>query len=142
MKKLSTIFIFLCLSLAGFWIGIRVAAPPTRVVQTARMERCLVAYEEYRKDADQEKLAEKLQEIGLNPRDFQEIIDRFIFYRSRKSSMDQSLMLLNAFRRGYDIGNVTVYSISGFASEPFRLDAEILAVFENKPELIQRAFEG
>ncbi len=120
----------------------KISLPPARVVETTRMENCLTAYHAYRKDSDQDKLAESLKRMALNPRDFQEIIDRFIFYRSRKSSMNQAMTLLKAFRSGYDIESASVYSISGFASEPFRLDAEILAVFENNPELIKQAFEG
>jgi hypothetical protein len=52
--------------------------------------------------------------------------------------MDQAMNLLKAFRMGYDIEAASVYEISGLASEPFRLDAEILAVFESKPDLIKK----
>lgn len=107
-----------------------------------RVEACLSLYQNYRKSQNQEELAAGLEKLGLTPRDFQEIIDRFIFYRSRKSSLEHAMKLLNAFRLGYDIEAANVHSISGYASEPFRLDAEILAIFESRPELISQAFEG
>jgi hypothetical protein len=50
--------------------------------------------------------------------------------------------LLKAFRMGYNVEPAQVVEVSGFASEPFRLDAEILAVFEEKPALVENAFEG
>lgn len=106
------------------------------------MENCLRFYRDYRNDSDQAKLASALASLSFTPRDFQEIIDRFIYYRSRKSSMGQAMKLLNAFRMGYDVEATGIFSISGMASESFRLDAEILAVFESKPDLIKEAFEG
>lgn len=132
----------LLVSLAGFWLGAKVARPSVRTVETIRMEKCLQIYRQYRLDHDQERLFASLTELTMTPRDFQEIIDRFIYYRSRKSSMSQAMRLLKAFRAGYDIEVSDVFSISGLASEPFMLDAEILAVFESRPELIREAFEG
>jgi len=142
MNRINLFFFLLVLAISGFWLGHKLAAPSPRNLETFRVESCLDLYARYRKDQDQTALVEDLKKIDLNPRDFQEIIDRFIYYRSRKSSLDQAMKLLNAFRSGYNIDTVSVYSISGYASEPFRLDAEILAVFESRPELINRAFEG
>lgn len=142
MKKIGSLLVVLLTAAAGFWIGVALTRPPARVVETGRMESCLLIYRDYRSHGDQERLAAELEKLALNPRDFQEIIDRFIFYRSRKSSMEQAMQLLKAFKMGVDIDAASVYSISGLASEPFRLDAEILAVFESKPELINKAFEG
>lgn len=133
---------FLIVAGAGFWLGIKLTMPPSRLIKTVRMENCLRIYSDYRNNCDQAKLASALASISFTPRDFQEIIDRFIYYRSRKSSMDQAMKLLHAFRMGYDVEAVDIFSISGMASEPFRLDAEILAVFETKPDLIKEAFEG
>ena len=142
MKKISSLLIVFLLAAAGFWLGVELTRPPRRTVETQRMEACLELYRDYRAHSDQEKLASELKRMALNPHDFQEIIDRFIYYRSRKSSMNQAMQLLQAFKMGYDIDAESIYSISGMASEPFRLDAEILAVFESKPELIKKAFEG
>lgn len=142
MKKIWIALLFVFMAAAGFWLGIKVAMPGSRIVETTRMESCLRIYRDYRKDPDQTKLAAALAGISLTPRDFQDIIDRFIHYRSRKSSMDQAMRLLQAFRMGYDIEATGVFSVSGVASEPFRLDAEILAVFESRPDLIKEAFEG
>ncbi|OGK06034.1 MAG: hypothetical protein A2W80_14400 [Candidatus Riflebacteria bacterium GWC2_50_8] len=142
MKKIGSLLVILLTAAAGFWIGVALTRQPARVVETGRMESCLLIYRDYRSHGDQKLLAAELEKLALNPRDFQEIIDRFIFYRSRKSSMEQAMQLLKAFKMGADIDTASVYSISGLASEPFRLDAEILAVFENKPELVKKAFEG
>lgn len=141
MKKILFGAIMLMVALAGFWLGARFARP-ARVVETTRMERCLQLYREYRQTNDQRRLSAALSEFSLTPRDFQEIIDRFIYYRSRKSAMNQAMKLLQAFRAGYDIEVAEVHSVSGLASEPFMLDAEILAVFEGRPELVKEAFEG
>lgn len=142
IKKFLIIPVMLLIALAGFWLGARIVMPAPRHVETSRMEQCLQIYHDYRLKNDQDKLAQDLARMGLTPKDFQEIIDRFIYYRSRKSSMNQAMQLLNAFRAGYNIEAANVVSISGFASEPFLLDAEILAVFECQPELIKKAFEG
>jgi hypothetical protein len=145
MNALKKIFIaatMVLLALAGFWLGARFVLPAPRQVETSRMEQCLNLYYGYRQNNDQQQLASALQQIDLTPKDFQEIIDRFIYYRSQKSSMNQAMRLLKAFRAGYNIEAARVVSVSGFASEPFRLDAEILAVFEGQPELIKKAFEG
>jgi hypothetical protein len=142
MKKIQSLLIMIVTAAVGFWLGGILSRPPARDVDTTRMEACLEIYHNYRQHGNQEKLAADLEPHSLSPRDFEEIIDRFIFYRTRKSSMDQAMKLLKAFRMGYDIDAKSVYSISGLASEPFRLDAEILAVFESKPELIKKAFEG
>ncbi|MBU1108217.1 MAG: hypothetical protein KKB51_16210 [Candidatus Riflebacteria bacterium] len=142
MKKITSLLVAFLLAAAGFWLGVLLTRPPGRTVETQRMETCLLLYQDYRTYNDQKKLAAELERISLNPRDFQEIIDRFIYYRTRKSSMNQAMQLLQAFKMGYDIDAASIFSISGMASEPFRLDAEILAVFESKPELIKKAFEG
>ncbi|PKL46283.1 MAG: hypothetical protein CVV42_17040 [Candidatus Riflebacteria bacterium HGW-Riflebacteria-2] len=141
MKKISSLLVVFITAAAGFWLGGVLTRPPARVVDSSRVEACLEIYRCYREHGDQQKLASDLEPLALSPRDFQEIIDRFIYYRTRKSSMDQAMKLLNAFKMGYDIDAASVYEISGMASEPFRLDAEILAVFESRPELIKKAFE-
>lgn len=142
VRKVTVTGIMAFVCLLGFYLGYRFSTRTVRNVETIRMEACLQLYQEYRTKPDQEKLAEQLDQIGFTPRDFQTVIDRFIYYRTRKSSIDQAMRLLKAFRMGYDIEPAEVIEVSGFASEPFRLDAEILAVFETRPELIKQAFEG
>jgi hypothetical protein len=56
--------------------------------------------------------------------------------------MNQALRLLEAFKSGYNVQPARVVKVSGFASDSFKLDAEILAVFEKQPDLIEKAFEG
>ena len=126
----------------GFFIGVKLFWPVQRNIDPSRMEKCLNLYREYRLNQDQDKLHDGLDEIKLSPVDFQKIIDRFIYYRTRKSSLASAMKLLEAFRRGFNIKPVKVETISGLASEPFLMDAEILTVFEQRPELIQMAFEG
>ncbi len=142
LKKIALIVGLVALCLTGFWLGMKFSLRTVRTVETQRMIHCLEIYRNYRQHQDQKQLAEDLEKLNLSPLDFQKIIDRFIYYRTRKSSIDQAMMLLGAFRRGIDIQPVEVVEVSGFASEPFRLDAEILAVFESAPELVQEAFEG
>ena len=141
MKKLLVFCLFVVLAILGAYIGFQLAQY-RRPVDSSRMEKCLTLYKSYRSDTDQDKLAKELSKISLTPNDFQHIIDKFILYRTQKSSMKQAMKLLKAFRMGFDIEVDRVYSISGMENEPFRLDAEILTVFENKPELVRDAFEG
>ena len=141
MKKLFKLTIFLLLTILGINLGFELAQL-RRPVSSSRMEECLRLYKNYRADTDQDKLAQGLRKISLTPQDFQHIIDRFILYRTQKSAMAQSMKLLKAFRMGFDIEVEKVYSISGMENEPFRLDAEILSVFEKNPQLVKDAFEG
>lgn len=141
MKRFFKFIVLFLLMALGVYIGLQIAQC-RRPVNTSRMEECLRLYKIYRADEDQDKLASGLNAIALTPNDFQHIIDRFILYRTQKSSLNQSMKLLKAFRMGFDIKVEKVYSISGMEAEPFRLDAEILAVFESKPELVKDAFEG
>jgi len=142
LKKISMVALMLWIAVLGFWFGTKMAFPSARSVETSRMEKCLQLYKQYRIDNDQKRLSSALAELSLTPCNFQEIIDRFIYYRSRKSSMKQAMNLLKAFRLGYDIEVEDVFHVSGLASEPFMLDAEILAVFESSPDLIREAFES
>ncbi|MBQ2591928.1 MAG: hypothetical protein II567_01430 [Candidatus Riflebacteria bacterium] len=141
MKKILFFCLFVALTVLGAYIGFQLAQL-RRPVDSSRMEKCLALYKSYRADTDQDKLAKELSKISLTPNDFQHIIDKFILYRTQKSSMNQAMKLLKAFRMGFDIEVEKVYSISGMENEPFRLDAEILTVFEKKPELVKDAFEG
>lgn len=142
IRKAAFIGVLLGVCLFGFWAGFKFSTRTVRPVNTLKMETCLSLYSEYRSDNDQNKLAAGLKEIGFTPMDFQAVIDRFIYYRTRKSSINQAFRLLKAFRMGMDIEPAEVVEVSGFASEPFRLDAEILAVFESNPELVKKAFES
>lgn len=147
IKKIITYLfsasLLVLVAVVAFWIGFRLVAPSgRRVIETSRMETCLEIYREYMIDRDRKVLIDRLEEINLTPREFEAIIDRFIYYRSRKSSKEHALRLLRAFRMGLDIEDAQVYSITGVSSEPFALDAEILSVFEKDPELVNRAFGG
>lgn len=141
-KKILFLVLLVSVCLAGFWLGLRISRNNVRKIETERMELCLALYREYRQTQDQQQLAKELEKIGFTPRDFQMIIDRFIYYRTRKSSMNQALRLLEAFKSGYNVQPARVVKVSGFASDSFKLDAEILAVFEKQPDLIEKAFEG
>jgi hypothetical protein len=142
IRKAAFAGVLLAVCMLGFWLGFKYSTRTVRTVDTQKMELCLQFYRQYRQDNDQKKLAENLKAIDFTPMDFQTVIDRFIYYRTRKSSIDHAFKLLRAFRMGVDIEPIEVVEVSGFASEPFRLDAEILAVFESRPELVQQAFES
>lgn len=142
MNKIIKVVIISILLFLGFIVGKRMSFFQVRHVKTSRVETCLSLYKDYRNNENQQILSEGLTKIGLTPLDFQKIIDRLIYYRTKKSSVKQAMTLLKAFRMGYDIKLDNVVSISGIGSEPFRLDAEILAVFEKAPELIEDAFKG
>lgn len=139
MSKIKIIFIYLLAATFAFTIGILCNR---RSVNPDRMEKCLEFYLEYRKDLNQKNLAYNLNKINLTPEDFQIIIDRFIYYRSKKSAMGQAMKLLNAFRLGHRFEVKKIEHITGMKDEPFRLDAEILAVFEKNPKLVDEAFES
>lgn len=115
--------------------------PRTRTISTVRIEGCLNAYIEHRHTGDASKLRRELDRLSTKPAEFEKIIDRFIHYRMSKSSLDQAMKLLDAFRSGYRIVPERVISPTD-SSEPFALDAEILTVLRDRPDLVQKAFES
>lgn len=141
MKRFLLVFTNILAILLALWLGYRMAVPP-RVIETSRMEKCLELYSKYRKDLDQQGLEEALRAISLTPKDFQIIIDKFIYYRTRKSSLDQAMALLRVFESGFKISVEKVETVSDMEAEPFRLDAEILKLFKNNPNLIEKAFSS
>ncbi len=141
MKRFILLLTNVLALVLAIWLGYSLAIPK-RTIETNRMETCLELYAKYRKDLNQEELAQGLQEISLTPKDFQIIIDKFIYYRSRKSSLKQAMDLLSGFERGFNIKVDKIETITGMDNEPFRLDAEVLSVFQNKPDLIEKAFSS
>ena len=111
-----------------------------RTVDSRRVEGCLVAYHEYQQNQDQKLLAERLQKLETTPQEFQRIIDRFIHYRLSKSSMDQAMRFLKAFEDGYKIRPVGVVEKEPKVALPYDVEAEIIAVFREKPHLVRQAF--
>jgi hypothetical protein len=133
------------LVLASFFLGLVLGKSvllPRRNADTRRVEGCLQAYISLQGDQDNERFQQTLQALHVTPAEFQKIIDRFLHYRIRKSAMEQAMKLLQAFQSGYDIAPQSVSSQSDAEETGFELDAEILTVFQEKPELIQRAFGG
>ena len=100
------------------------------------------AFIQHKKTGDAEFLRKNLEEISIAPTKFEKIIDRFIHYRLRQSSLNQAMKLLEAFKSGYNIVASDVVSKSDEENSGFALDAEILTVFKEKPELVQEAFGG
>lgn len=129
------------LAVAGFFTGMMLFSPRPRVISTARVEGCLNAYIEHRHTGDAAKLRQELDRLSTKPAEFERIIDRFIHYRMSKSSLDQAMKLLDAFRGGYRIVPERVISPTD-SSEPFALDAEVLTVLRDQPALVQKAFES
>ncbi|MBP7633742.1 hypothetical protein KBA41_06205 [Candidatus Ozemobacteraceae bacterium] len=140
-KPLWNWVLAIALAVAGFFTGMMLFSPRPRVISTVRVEACLEAYIEHRHSGDAVKLRSEIARLKLKPTEFEKIIDRFIHYRMSKSSLDQAMKLLDAFRSGYRIVPERVESPTD-SSEPFALDAEILTVFRNRPELVKKAFES
>ena len=142
-KFLSKFFwVTLVLFSFSFLIGIFLFSPRPRNVNSTRVEKCLRAFIEHKKTGDAEFLRKNLEEISIAPSKFEKIIDRFLHYRLRQSSLNQAMKLLEAFKSGYNIVASDVVSKSDEENTGFALDAEILTVFKEKPELVQEAFGG
>jgi len=113
-----------------------------RHVDSTRVEGCLNAYCHYQETKDQEALKKKLEAFNTSPREFQQIIDRFIHYRISKSSMDQAMKFLKAFENGASIHATGVLENGPQAHLPYEVEAEIIRVIKDKPYLVQQAFGG
>lgn len=124
------------------WWAMRLGGLGSRQVDSSRVEKSLAAYITFKKTGDHAKLSKELEQAKVSGAEFEKIIDRFIHYRMSKSSMDQAMKLLAAFKGGYNIYPDKVYSPSGQASFSFQLDAEVLTVFNEKPDLVTLAFGG
>ena len=121
--------------LSSWWLK-----PHPRTVNSRYVESCLQAFIQHKKDGDGEALKKKLAEIPIEPPKFEKIIDRFLYYRMRQSSLEQAMKLLEAFKAGYKIVPTEVFSRSDTEHTYFSLDAEVLTVFKEKPDLIKEAF--
>lgn len=126
--------------LLAFWWAWRLVGPQPRAVDSRRVEKCLQAYISFRKTGDHSQLTQELQRVPVLQADFEKVIDRFIHYRMSKSSMDQAMRLLEAFKGGHNIKPDRVFSPSDQASFSFQLDAEVLTVFNDRPDLVREAF--
>jgi hypothetical protein len=134
---------FLLLSLCCFAVGMfcaRLFLFPPRNVDSSRIEQCLHLLIEHKKNSDPEQLQQRLTQMKMTPAQFEKIIDRCLHYRTCQSSINQAMRLLEAFRAGYTIAPKEVFSKSDAENYSFALDAEILTVFKEKPELVQLAF--
>jgi len=140
-KPLWNWVLALSLAVAGFFAGMMLVSPRPRTISTSRVEACLRAYIDHRHTGDATKLRQDLDRLSLKPAEFEKVIDRFIHYRMSKSSLEQAMKLLDAFRSGYRIVAERVESPTD-SSEPFALDAEVLTVFRERPELVKKAFES
>ncbi len=141
-KPLWNWILAICLAVAGFLTGMLLFGPRSRTISTTRVEGCLRAYLEHRHSGDAAKLRQELDRLQTKPVEFEKIIDRFIHYRMSKSSLDQAMKLLDAFRSGYRIVPERVITTQTDSEEPFALDAEVLSVFRDNPDLVRKAFES
>ena len=133
--------IFIICASAGLWLGWQFSRPQPRNVDPTRIESTLQAYIDHRRDGSIDRLQERLSALSLTPRQFERIIDRFIHYRMRQSSIKQAMVLLEAFKAGYRVTPDNAW-FPGEASTSFAMDAEILTVIQQRPELVQAAFGG
>ncbi|MBF0502527.1 MAG: hypothetical protein HQM09_20485 [Candidatus Riflebacteria bacterium] len=138
-NRLMFMLLTLLCALSGLFIGWKTGRPIPRTVNPARVEGVLSAYIDHRKNSDDVILRRRLDELKVTPADFTRIIDRFIHYRMRQSSMQQAMTLLEAFRSGYHIEASGIFSKEA-EGEVFALDAEVLTVFQQNPGLVQKAF--
>ena len=134
-------FLVLLCAAAGIWTGWRLTHPTPRTIDSTRIESTLQAYIDHRHDGNDQQLQQRLSALSLSPRQFERIIDRFIHYRMRQSSMKQAMVLLDAFKAGYRIAPENAW-FPDEATASFALDAEILTVIQKRPELVSAAFGG
>ncbi|NLI75260.1 MAG: hypothetical protein GX442_02310 [Candidatus Riflebacteria bacterium] len=126
----------------GAWWALRLVGPQPRVVDASRVEHCLQAFIAFRKSGDDLRLQEDLRQANIPRAEFEKVIDRFVHYRISKSSLDQAKKLLEVFKEGYNIYPEKVVETTRPASPAlsFQLDAEVLTIFTEKPELVREAF--
>lgn len=139
-KSRFVLLVFAC-AIAGTWIGWRLSRPAPRQVDPSRIEAALQAYIDHRRNGDVSLLQERLTALTFSPQQFERIIDRFIHYRMRQSSMKQAMVLLEAFKAGYRVTPDNAW-FPDIASTSFNMDAEILTVIKDRPELVSQAFGG
>lgn len=132
----------LVLFLLGFTGGLLVFKPSGRQVDFTCAEKCLRIFIQHKKSQDYDWLKQQLTKDHVEPEKFQKIVDRFLHYRLRQSSLNQAMELLEAFKAGAKMGPAEVVSRSDENQTSFALDAEILSVFKEKPELVKEAFGG
>lgn len=135
----TIIFLISCLCV-GFLLHQHLKWPKARVVDSRRAEGCLRAFIEFRHTGDETKLRNTLAKLNVTQREFEWIIDRFIHYRISKSALEQARNLLQAFKLGYDIQPEKVIETTKPASFSFQLDAEVLTVITERPDLVNQAF--
>ncbi len=124
----------------GVWVALRWVGPQPRVVDASRVEGCLQAFIEFRRSGDENRLHSDLERLKVSRSEFERIIDRFIHYRISKSALDQARKLLEAFKGGYNIQPERVFEPARPATYSFQLDAEVLTVITERPELVSQAF--
>lgn len=124
----------------GLWAALRWFGPQPRVVDASRAEGCLQAFIEFRRSGDEVRLEQELARLKVSRAEFERIIDRFIHYRISKSALTQAQKLLEAFKDGYNIQPERVFEPVRPATYSFQLDAEVLTVITERPELVSQAF--
>ncbi len=141
-QRFSGIFILLLFGVGGFLCGFFLFGGMGRRIDSTRAEGCLKAFIEHRKSGDSEVLKKKLEKLAVTPGEFEKIMDLFAHFRVSQSAMNQAMALLQAFQRGSQIVPEKAEWGGGNASYSFQMEAEVLTVMKEKPELIKEAFGG
>ncbi|MBF0405871.1 MAG: hypothetical protein HQM10_00850 [Candidatus Riflebacteria bacterium] len=114
---------------------------PEKQIDVSRVERCLLAYSEYQSSGDQKLLQKSLDTIPIDMKSFEKVIDRVLYYRLRQSSMDQAFALLEAFKSGRPI-IPDGCELTDLPKDYFQLDAEVLELFQKKPDFVKSVFKS
>jgi len=142
-SEIGSWIVFFVLLIISLYPLFPIEVSKRRTVDSSKVEKCLQVFIQHKKSGDSAWLMQQLKESNIPPAKFEKIIDRFIYYRVRQSALKQAMKLLDAFKAGEKIAPVDVFSKSDeTGGSSFALDAEILTVFREKPELVQEAFGG
>ncbi|MBI3039419.1 hypothetical protein HYY75_10295 [bacterium] len=119
----------------AYWLGCRFVK-----LEPQRIEGCLLEYIKFRKSKNQDILQQNLEKLGVSKNQFEQIIDRFIYYRMSQSSLDQAKKLLKMFEDRFRFVPTGTIFTAETPSYSFRMDAEVVSVMQTRPELVKEAF--
>lgn len=108
-------------------------------LDTNKVETCLRIYIEYKKSANQDQLLDELRLAGIEPREFEYMIDRIIQLKTSTSAKKHAQELLEVFQN-HRLSIASVLQSDVQLPPSGLLDLEIMSVFNDSPELLREAF--
>lgn len=120
--------------LARTWQAQRLPRP-----DTTRVQACLAAYIDWRESRDPERLRQALAAADISPVEFEQTIDRMLFFQTNQASMRQARAILSLYQAG-NLEPGAVAERSDVASVTLRVDAQCVQLMIDRPDLIKRAF--